>query len=479
MRVLPAPTSPLATKGQWSSVINLPLVPVAAATLPDGKVLFWSAYDRYAFGGSSGQTYTALFNPSTNQTTEKLVTETGHDMFCPGTTMLSDGRLLVNGGSNAEVTSLYNFSNNTWTRDATVNIPRGYNSTVTLSNGSAFTLGGSWSGGQGGKHGEVWTSGSGWRRPANTLVDPIIGYEDIYRSDNHSWLFSSDNGRVFYAGPGNRMQWYDTNGNGSVTFAGNRGDDTYSQNGNAVMFAPGKILKAGGAAAYERQPANPRSYVIDINGGVTTKAVGSLSYARAFANAVVLADGGVMIVGGMPNPVVFSDTNAVLTPELWSPRTEQWTQLANHQIARTYHSVALLLPDGRVLAGGGGLCGGCGVNHPDAEIFSPPYLFTSSGGLASRPVISTAPTSVGYGQTFNVTLASGRWASGFHLVRLSSLTHSVNNDQRFISLDYGGGAGNYTLTAPANSGIAPGGYYMLFALDSQGVPSVAKIIRLG
>lgn len=81
--------------------------------------------------------------------------------------------------------------------------------------------------------------------------------------------------------------------------------------------------------------------------------------------------------------------------EVWDPMTQNWRTDALLSNPRTYHSSSVLLPDGRVFVGGGGLCGNCGVNHPDAEIYSPNYLFNANGSPATRPTITLSKTSVG------------------------------------------------------------------------------------
>lgn len=81
--------------------------------------------------------------------------------------------------------------------------------------------------------------------------------------------------------------------------------------------------------------------------------------------------------------------------EIWSPVTGEWTVDASAAEARTYHSSALLVPDGRVFVGGGGFCGACGVNHQNAEMYSPPYLFNADGTAAARPTITLGTSSAG------------------------------------------------------------------------------------
>ena len=228
--------------------------------------------------------------------------------------------------------------------------------------------------------------------------------------------------------------------------------------------------------------AHNKAYLITIGTPPATPTVTTLSSmanARAYHNSVVLPNGKVFIVGGQRHPVPFSDATSIFIPEMWDPATQSFTSLPAHVVPRNYHSIALLLLDGRVFLGGGGLCGNtCNTNHEDAEIFSPSYLFTSSGGAATRPVInSVSATSVTVGATITVTTNSA--ISSWSLIRFGSVTHSVNTDQRRIPLTATTTSGfTYTLNVPSDSGIALPGYWMLFALNSAGVPSIAKTIRV-
>ena len=82
-----------------------------------------------------------------------------------------------------------------------------------------------------------------------------------------------------------------------------------------------------------------------------------MAYARSFANGVVLPTGQVIEFGGATYAMNFTDNDAVLNPEMWDPSTGQWTLLAPAPEPRNYHSTAVLLPDGRIFSGGGGLGG--------------------------------------------------------------------------------------------------------------------------
>jgi galactose oxidase len=475
----------------WSPKLNFTLVPAAAANLPDGRVLLWSAYGRLYFDappGDPGKTYTAIYNPATGQTIEQLITVTGHDMFCPGTTLLPDGRILVNGGSSSAKTSIFHPDSGIWSASNEMSIPRGYEGNTLLSTGEVLTLGGSWSGGQGNKHAEVWRSGSGWRQLSNVPVDPFIGPDPkgVYRGDNHLWLTAASAGWVFHAGPAVQMHWIRTDGTGAIVNAGPRGDDAYAMNGNAVVYDTGRILKLGGAPAYDNGKASDATYIIDIRGGptapVAVSKIAPMAFPRALSNSVVLPNGQVVVFGGMNISKIFSDARPIYIPELWDPQSETFTRLAPMSTPRTYHSVALLLVDGRVFVGGGGLCtdnytGSCN-NHPDAEILTPPYLLNANGTLAARPVITSAPTSAAPGTM--IIVRTDTPVASFALVRMSAVTHSVNNDQRRIPLPITGGSqsAGYWLHIPVDTGEVLPGNYMLFALSASGRPSVAKVIAI-
>jgi galactose oxidase len=468
---------------RWSPLQTISIVPAAAANLPNGKVLLWSAYDRMTYGGDNGKTFTSTLDPITGNATEVLVSKTGHDMFCPGIANLPDGRIHVSGGASSSKTSLYDPHTNAWSAGPAMNVARGYQSATTLSSGEVFTIGGSWSGGSGGKIGEVW-SGQGWRRLGNTSTDPIAtnDAQGIYRGDNHAWLFADSNGRVFHAGPSQQMHWIDTNTAGAITKAGARNDDTDAMNGNAVMVGERQILIMGGAVNYSNDAAattaRQSAYLIDYSKGtVNTRKVASMSYARAYHNSTVLPNGEVVVNGGQAKPQPFTDDQAPLVPELWSPRTESFLPLQPIASPRTYHSIGLLLNDGRVLSGGGGLCGGCTTNHPDVQVLTPPYLLNPDGTEAARPRIVQVLGLAQAGSSLAVQTDAG--ISAFSLMRLSSVTHSVNNEQRRVPVNFTVvGTNRYSLALPADRGVLVPGYYMLFAMNAQGVPSTAYTVQV-
>ncbi len=404
---------------------------------------------------------------------------------CPGISLDANGRPFVTGGNDAPKLSI--FDGNNWIAGPNMKIARGYQSSATLSNGNIFTIGGSWSGGEGNKNGEVWNAATNtWSLLPGCPVAPMLTADarGVYRADNHGWLFGWKSGSVFQAGPSKAMNWYTATGTGAQKPAGLRGSDPDAMNGFAAMYdaVAGKILTVGGAPNYQDNYGTANAKVISIStpgAAASVATIASMAYRRAFHNSVVLPDGKVLVIGGEEYAVPFSDNTAVLIPEVYNPATSSFTSGNPMAVPRTYHSWALLLPDATVIAGGGGLCGGCATNHPNAQIYTPAYLFNADGSKATRPIInSLSATSVAPGATLTVTTGSavGSWS----MVRFGSGTHSVNTDQRRVPLTVNAVSGNsYTLRVPADGGVVIPGSWMLFAVSGQGVPSLARTVRVG
>ena len=217
-----APLAGVATQGQWSAPIAFPVVPVAGAVLPTtGNVLVWSAYSPNQFTNSPGtQTATATYNLAAGTVSQRVVTNTQHDMFCPGLSMTVNGQPFVTGGNNARPLSIYTPGTDTWAAGPNLAIPRGYQASATLSDGRIFVIGGSWNGGQGNKNGEVYSpTANTWTLLPGCPVAPMLtsDIEGVYRQDNHGDLFGWKGGSVFQAGPSKAMNWYSTTSTGGMT----------------------------------------------------------------------------------------------------------------------------------------------------------------------------------------------------------------------------------------------------------------------
>jgi YVTN family beta-propeller protein len=476
-----APPADPAGAGGWGPVIAwTPHIPVTAATLPDGRLLTFASNQRTTFPSGVEFTYAAVWDPATGQFTE--INNPRHDMFCGGVATLADGRVVVNGGRNITVlSSIFDYRTNQWSALPNMNDPRWYNPSVALPDGSVFTVSGS----GGINTAESWLPASGWRRLTGIGWSAVTG-EAGYINAWHPFLLVAPNGKLFHFGPTDTMHWVETSGPGSLTASGQVVPGShYPKEGAWAMYGEGRILVAGGGANTVANPAQTdgttgtsatAAYTVDLNGATPVVAgTASMQYARQFANSVVLPSGEVMVIGGNAG-LKFNDTGSILTPELWNPRTGQWRALAAHAVPRNYHSVALLLPDGRVWSGGGGL-GGNAADHRDAQIFTPPALLNADGTAAARPTLTAAPAKLGINATFTVTGTSG--LAKFALIKMSAATHSVNTDLRYLELGFTEpSAGTYSLSAHPNINVMTPGYWMLFGIAPSGVYSVAKILQI-
>jgi hypothetical protein len=449
------------TMGQWDPPFAWPAVAINAALLPNRKVL---TYGRHHHGP-------VLWDPAKPGTFTNLPLPA--DFFCSGFAFLKSGRLLVAGGhagvDNFGIKNayLYDQANKQWIRAADMRNGRWYPTLTTLANGQVLAISGGDTVAALNRIPEVYVPGTNkWR--ALTAAARSVPY--------YPMTFLAPDGTVFNAGPDQATAFLNTSGSGSWTSGPSRlfGWRDY---GSAVMYDAGKILVVGGGAP------TATAEVIDLMGARTWNFVGSMTVARRQTNATLLADGTVLVTGGT-NASGFNSaptTSGVLAAELWDPANPgQWKKLASMSHHRLYHATALLLQDGRVLSTGSGEPAASGLTDDlTAEIFSPPYLFTPDGTPATRPVISSAPTTIAYGSTFTVTTASAASIAKVTLIRLSSVTHAFNMNQRGNVLSFSVGSGALSVTAPLNNKLAPPGHYMLFIVTASGVPSVAKIVRMG
>jgi uncharacterized delta-60 repeat protein len=468
---------------------------IHASLLPTGKVLF---YEHHA---------PAVYDPNASQNWTTPTEHASFHMFCTGHTLMSDGNLFVAGGhigtpAGLRHTAVYSPTDDFWTRLPRMNEGRWYPTCTTLDSGEILITTGSYASGNlqlpidNNRITQVWSPAPGQFRnltgaSRNIALDPFI--------------FTVPNGGVFHAGPSLGQVFYpgpQTPDTGEtvrttrkLTTAGTGSwgamyepISTHEPFGSAVMYRSGKVLLAGGISPVSGRHVVADAEAIDLTQGSPSWAsVGAMTYARHQHNMTILPDGTVLVTGGHNStdldPWPTSDRVSpfnVRTPELWAPNPQNptqwiWTSLADCPSYRGYHSVALLLPDGRVLSTGGNFFYPFGAQNAvaDAEIFSPPYL--SKG---ARPVISSAPSVVAYGQSFTVQTPVAEEVSSVTFLRLGSVTHSFNMNQRFLSLTFSGGNGSWNVTAPSLSTECPPGHYLLYVINTVGVPSVAKIVQI-
>jgi hypothetical protein len=252
-------------------------------------------------------------------------------------------------------------------------------------------------------------------------------------------------------------------------------DPNVVDGGSASMYLPNKIMKAGSATDSQiTGPSANTTFVLDMTQpSPTWQQTPSMAYPRSFLNLTTLPDGTVLATGGETDKNGGTIANAVYAAELWSPQTQTWTTMASMHTPREYHSTALLLPDARILVSGMGADFGNVPDEMNAEFYSPPYLFKGA-----RPSITQAPSQISYGQNFFVGTPDGVTITSPVLVRTGAVTHFFDQNVRFVPVSFQQTSGGLTVTAPSNGTAAPPGYYMLFIVNSSGVPSVAPFIQL-
>ena len=453
-------------KGMWSPVAPWPVIGIHAVLLPEGRVL---TYGTDTNGRQTGFFTYDVWDPAAGLGAGHLTLPngTGTDVFCGSQLVLphSGAGVLLTGGDNWNGSSTTNTGNNnsnifdsaasTLTRASNMNRARWYSTAITLASGETYIQGGT----GGADRPEIRSASGTFRLLSNANTSAL---DALYPRN-----FVAPDGRVFGFDGGGFTYYVDPNGPGSVTTVGqlaapNRGGDA-----SAAMFQPGRILQYGGASN--------GAVVIDITGGTpVVTPTQSMSSQRRLSTATLLADGKVLATGGS---AVWNQMTGVNTAaEIWNPATGTWALGATGALARLYHSTALMLPDATVLVAGGGAPGP--LTNLNVEIYYPPYLFGPNGTLAQRPSITAAPELLQIGESFTLEVAGAATIGRVTLVKTGSVTHGFNMEQRFLELAFSANGGSLSVQAPARSTDAPPGTYLLFVIDSAGVPSVGRIVRI-
>jgi Domain of unknown function (DUF1929)/Bacterial Ig domain len=448
------------TVGQWGPLIPLPAVAIHSALLPSGEILLWQG--DFATGGMQ-----YVLNPQTGNVVQ--IPDAKADLFCAGQAVLADGRIMVIGGTKTDgglgVNNITTFDwhNETWGELTPMNFRRWYATGTALGDGKVLVT-------------------SGDDKDANDVVE----VPEIYSPATNTWtsltaakfympvypfIYQLPDGRIVHLGGSEQptaSQVLDLSTNQWTTI-----DSRVIDGGSIANYAPGRFIKAGSAADDGFSGNSLKTaYTLNMNeAGAIWQPTASMSFPRSFLNLTNLPDGTVLATGGGTDKSGFVDSNAVLQPEDWNPASGTWTTYAPMGAPRLYHSVAVLLPDGRVYVAGGG--GDPGVSdQKSAQIFSPPYLFKGP-----RPTIASAPSTLEYGSTAFVGTADAASIQRVSLIRTGSVTHAFDENARATQLNFTQTAGGINVTIPANRNDVPPGYYMLFIANGQGVPSVASFVR--
>lgn len=484
--------------GRWGPISELEIVAAHAHLLPTGEVFYW---DRGNTGG--GFTKNTPWGPPRTWNTitgeiRVIEPKLEYEPFCAGHSLLADGSLFVAGGHDAadavgeDRASIFDPVRKTWrTVEDRMSAGRWYPTATSLAGGDVLVLSGSAFVNNAGlvwndlpqiymaERGE-WRDLPAARFGAGGGIDPRLVWF-------YPFMHLAPDGRVFMAGPGQETGFLDTAGNGQWSMAPGAdrpfsafSSEAFRDYGSSVMYDAGKILIVGGTP----EPGGPfdsaptaSADVIDLTAANPQwRSAGAMNHSRRMHTSTVLPDNTVLVTGGTSGRGFNDAGGAVLAPELWDPETNQWTELAPMTERRIYHSIALLLPDARVLVAGGGLPFGTGApdtDHPNAQIYEPPYLFRGA-----RPEIENAPETIEHGRAFVVETPDAPRIQKVTLIRLGSVTHGFNQSQRAISLEFTRNARSLEIVVPVNRNLTPPGHYMLFLVDDDGVPAIAPIVQL-
>ncbi len=519
-----------------------------AVMLPTGKVLWYSIPshpDRPL--GPRRLAVALLWDPSkgTGANAFKTVNPpidpaTGQpvNIWCSGNSLLPDGRVLVTGGNLmytvespggkfAGLNHVYTFDpfSERWTRQPDMPHGRWYPTNLSMPDGRTFIMGGLDERGFGDKNEdlELFTpsrarNGRGKLTllgGAGVLGDP--GRPPV--GDYYPHMFWMPSGRGLVAGPWTTDTWWFSPPGNPARLRWQDLPNTSASRvwGTAVMLPAGPdgshvVEQFGGSDKPKADSTEPDSNALATNSvtifderhadkgwkDVTSVRRGALNRPRSHANTVLLPDGSMVTVGGgwgdkktggeNGAPGQWAATDFHLSSELWSPRSRTWRLGPPQREFRTYHSSAVLLPDGRVVSAGddyngrfSGAEAARNFTQDSAEIYEPPYLFDGNR-KAPRPKLKGAPKRLKLKATAKLRVGAARRnrpVTKAVLVAPSSTTHAVDMNQRYVPLRVTSKhGGKLTVRTPANADIAPPGYYMLFVLDRSGTPSVARWVQL-
>jgi hypothetical protein len=479
--------------GVWKTLPYLmPINPISTTLLHTGDVLIVAGSENDNANNWSGaeSNRIAIWELPTDTTPGSITVQNiDYDVFCSGTAVLPDGRALVVGGTSdyaftgANRASIFDPTTRRLVQSQSMVDGRWYATATALGDGRIMTFSGQSTNDNTNTTVEIYDlrhAGAGWTSPVAAPFFPPI----------YPRLFLLPNGQVFYTGQGfeytGGIAWSFDPVGGTWTASGATTTDRH--NGSAVLlpllspaYTP-KVMHFGGG-----DPGTSTTEIIDLAAASPGWTSGpNMSTGRVQMTAVILPNSQVLAAGGSVNNDI--PDSAGKQADLYNPVTNTFSSAGTASYSRMYHSVALLLPDATVMSAGSNPQPR-GRYAPTIEIYTPAYLFDANDHLitTNRPRISgITPTSgvMGYSAPFSVTYTSTSAISSAVLVRLGSSTHTFDMEQRLIGLDLPSQAlcnpcsGTLSLRSPPHGNIAPPGYYMLFLLDSAGVPSKAQFIQL-
>ena len=381
VEVTVANTDPRSQVGEWGPLTDWPLVSVHATLLKTGEILMWDAWELPTAQAK-------LWNPTTNTFTAVPV---GAGIFCAGQATDANGNLIVVGGHDGAghgLKDVYSFNPDTraWTKKPDMAFSRWYPSVTQMPDGRMLILSGAKD------ISTAWVNTPEVYNPATGTVGTL----PISTPELHEEQYPQTN-----VLPDGKILAISAEHGGIMTF--DRTTDAWTRLGTTQVpfgawtsIAPGKYLITGGSATLDSyNPSNPvpstrAAKVLDLTSGSPVWSdAGTMATARSFHNVTMLPTGEAMVIGGSTVVSDFSSTGTK-TAEVWSPDTNSWRSVASPAALRMYHSVSMLLPDGRVLSSGGGRLAPA-PDQLNMQMYSPDYLFKGP-----RPTITSLPGQIEY-----------------------------------------------------------------------------------
>src|SRR5262245_43505776 len=463
--------------GQWTTLpYTMPINPIHVGLLRTGKVLIVAGSENDPNKHVESSSRAAVWDV---QTGTFAVQDLAWDVFCNGMAFLPDGRALIVGGTE-QYDPFYGESRATIFDPATEQFSqvesmahgRWYATATAMSDGRIMAFSGLDETGATNKAVELYRIAFGWSSQVFAPWTPPL----------YPWLHLLPNGTVFASGSGASSHIFNpATSSWTLNVAATRYGLSRSYGTSVLLplvpqngYVP-RVMIMGG-----HNPATATAEIIDLS-QVTPqwRTVPPMSLPRIQMSAVILPNGKVLASGGSINDE--DGGTASRAADLFDPATETWSPAGVAAFARLYHSVALLLPDATVVTAGSNPTRG--TYEDRIEIWKPPYLFTTDGSgnvvPAPRPTIGAAPARVGYAGSFQVQSPNAVDIGSVVLMRSGSPTHAFDMEQRMVGLTFSTAGGTtLTVSGPPDARVAPPGYYMLFILNRQGVPSVARFVQV-
>jgi hypothetical protein len=517
---------PAVDVGQWKpGKTPFPIVAIHAALLPTGKVMFFS-YPTFPNRPNSAEAY--LWDPATPNVPPVLKNPPDKaNIWCAGQTFTADGELVVFGGNldyespsqtwkGLDRVFTFNPWSETWTEQPRMAHGRWYPTGVRRPDGRIPIISGLDESGVLIPHSntnqdiELFTPGAGLSQTGSIKKVGEIGSGDLDERTKkpigglYPRMISMASGHTILAGPDRETSWYIDTAD-PFTWGDIPNLNRHRTWGTTVPLPSGPNgptqLMAIGGTEWNGEGSTTTTELFDENGGAWQPQTGKDNlYGRGHANTVLLPDGSMLEVGGgrgsldsFESPLHYAEPEKRHV-ELWDPDTGEWRLGPAQTEARAYHSTALLLPDASVMSAGDDYNGDPGKvdanNDSDpmedtAEIYQPPYLFRDTQPSVGSVATSTGATDgtpsnhalIGFDGSFGVNTTETNIVSAA-LAAPGAVTHGVDMNQRMLELPVTQRSGCVSVTAPRDPNAAPPGYYMLFLINDQGVPSKARWVKL-